>query len=334
MIGKPDSHTYLSLSPHKKTETQIFSKLSGMTETFHITHHQHRQAERFFLYLETKSPDGKYFPHFTVWNNILTLSGWWIDMIVENRNISADEMNQSELKVCYMNERVPNVQNYKLHKVPGKGSFSVLMRLNWGENVSSEDIIYALNFLQKPSQDSEGDVVKQLYWQRTLTMTPSNMEQPENILNNLISLPGVCEQVTIQQLSVTGFKHHVHVYWLHKTNKKQFFTQEGCFGSASALTNTFCRKYLPQVHEWGSYIYIRKSFSKEKPTPKYKTKKSWKNSVSLCVSIGGSLPITRSKEELNELITLSRSLVPYPGLFIGVVSKTLSKVSQPNLCRQ
>lgn len=78
--------------------------------------------------------------------------------------------------------------------------------------------------------------------------------------------------------------------------------------SQNAPLYLFFRKYIVEYIDWHSNKFEAKS---------------WKQAHNLCSSVGGHLPILRSREELEvfiSIVKLSDSLPPIAALFLGLKS--------------
>ena len=93
------------------------------------------------------------------------------------------------------------------------------------------------------------------------------------------------------------------------------------------MDKVFCLNYSNSINAFPfkTHYYIAFYFHDErlKPEPvpwRKRIDKSWFQAAELCRSAGGTLPIIRSKDELNELINLikcSKGLPPIELVYIG-----------------
>ena len=93
------------------------------------------------------------------------------------------------------------------------------------------------------------------------------------------------------------------------------------------MNKVFCLNFSGSVNKlhFNTHYYIAFYFHHEIFKPKHvpwrdRVGKSWFQATELCKSAGGTLPIIRSREELNELINLikySKGLPPIELVYVG-----------------
>lgn len=96
------------------------------------------------------------------------------------------------------------------------------------------------------------------------------------------------------------------------------------------LPYSYCVNHSSLINRRKNILFFRQFFTRKYPTPKYKITRTWIEANKLCQSVGGNLPIMRSREELDELIALTKlstSIPPIQGIFTGLVSTPKSKVN-------
>ena len=168
-------------------------------------------------------------------------------------------------------------------------------------------------------------------WKKNVSLSKDNP-------GYLVSLPdfqsGAKTTLSTQQydgnLSLTSF-NTLKVYWLHNIYHHQMnvlpIYNEFC------STTLHCIKYNPPLNyienkliSTHHYIYVEKFglFSSHR-----RTKISWNQASKLCRDMNGTLPVLRSKEQQDEIISLLSSYhtpPPIMAMFIGMTFSLHSKM--------
>ena len=185
-----------------------------------------------------------------------------------------------------------------------------------------------------------------LEWTSVVTLSKDNSRK-------IISLPGMLRSVTLEALNYLQ-NYTIDIYWIHDLfSRSSYQSHDERFCHEDVLTKTkhnYCLNYTtvqnnylffwnftqylkcyiipsPVLNSnveriWTVLGYIIPSNNKC-PTQQSKEKviKSWTEAYHFCKSIGGSLPLVRNRDELDEIIAflkLSENMPPVEGLYIGL----------------
>ena len=180
-----------------------------------------------------------------------------------------------------------------------------------------------------------------------------------DISGKTISLPGVLKSITLETLSYVK-NNTINVHWIPDLFSRNFDQSYKRFCHKDLLTKTKSSYCLNYTSIQNSYIFLwnftqylkcylvlhpkwenisslfedvgfKISKGNKCPTqqPKGKVIKSWKEAFNLCKSIGGTLPLLRNRDELEEIIAflkLSKDMPPVEGLYIGIHGSFRSQV--------
>ena len=166
--------------------------------------------------------------------------------------------------------------------------------------------------------------VEQL-WQGHLQFSRQN-------LIHVVSLQGECKQVFVQTVE-NNTNATINIHWMKTTNQKfHFYTDARLVRS---WRNHYCFKYVTSDSDkpWDvlpsldfAFIYQITIFYEQKTG----FRGTWLEAYELCKRFDGFLPILRSREELDQLISvLKLPMVPPPPMkimFIGLIIHQVRKV--------
>ena len=169
-----------------------------------------------------------------------------------------------------------------------------------------------------------------------------------DISRKTISLPGILKYVTLETLSFAQ-DNTINVHWNTDFFSRNFYKSYEGFCHKDILTTTkhnYCLNYTSGQNSylffWNFTQYLKcyyipplkwRNFWAEAgftipknnkcPTQQSKGKviKSWTEASKFCKSIGGTLPLLRNRDELDEIIAflkLSKDMPPVEGLYIGI----------------
>ena len=187
------------------------------------------------------------------------------------------------------------------------------------------------------------------------------MSLSRNCSRKTIILPGVLRSVTLERLSFVQ-NNIINVHWIPDLFSKIFYKSYQSLCHKDVLTKTkhnYCLNYTstqnsylffwnftqylqcyfiqhPKLRNYIRLILVEYGFTIPKnnqcPTEQSKEKviKTWTEAFNLCKSIGGTLPLFRNRDELDEIITflkLSKDMPPVEGLYIGIQRSFKSEVT-------
>ena len=175
-----------------------------------------------------------------------------------------------------------------------------------------------------------------------------------------ISLPGILRSVTLEALSFVK-NYTINIHWIPDLFSRNFYQSYQGFCNEDELRKTkhnYCLNYTSAPNSylffWNFTQYLKCYFIQQPklinyirlilvdlgftipknnkcPTQQSKGKviKSWTEASNFCKSIGGTLPLLRNRDELNEIITflkLSEDMPPVEGLYIGIQRSFRSQI--------
>ena len=169
----------------------------------------------------------------------------------------------------------------------------------------------------------------------------------------IIALPGMLRSVALKPLNFLQ-NYTVDMYWIHDLfTRSSYQSHDERFCHEDVLTKTKRNYCLNYTSAWNTYLFfwnftqylkcyiipspVLKNYveriwtvlgytipsNNKCPTQQSKEKviKSWTEAYQFCKSIGGSLPLVRNRDELDEIIAflkLSENMPPVEGLYIGL----------------
>ena len=274
-------------------------------------------------------------------------SNSFLDIIisVQNKYSTATDGKENTLDQIYPHEFL-SLKQYSTHDVKAYISrmhtlYITLTESKWNKPLNFQLAMWTRINLMKTITP----VNINLHVQYSLQMSNHNSDQ-------FIALPGVVNSNYVNFItSKLSDNYTIKIYWLHDRFQSIGFQYKNCryrkmrYNYCVNLT-TLRNEYIflwhiynythwyeiPErlLHTWGRHIppYMRaKYYNFEERVYYTKTlyqklvDMTWIEASKLCKSMGGSLPLIRSQEELTELITflkLSQDMPPVEALYIGL----------------
>lgn len=363
-----------NLCAHRSAEQNMLlhhKKLSVRSEEFDERYDREHCIMNIH-FLVTTPYKGQTEPHIRLWFDSTTrISTGWIDIIVISDSSHTHERLKGNLSLFYENEVISFAQERKFmsSEIRASKKYAILIylkKLDRGRKTKMFNISIKTHFrhsisiptyLRNVGSVSGTKFVFQFLIQSHLRWESGTMLLSQNNLFKVVALPGEIKSMHFN--SVDNFKSTVVVYWIHDLYKNLHFKSESvsCSSLISGTSYNYCVRSQSLSYDlgpvrtymffWGINRYHGGPLWSREPKHiigKGKTKKTWKQASELCRSLGGYLPIIRSKYELDELTSifkLSEGMPYIEAIYIGLLgnsakvsaSEARKKLKYPRQCK-
>ena len=275
----------------------------------------------------------------------------WVDVTITAKSEQKSITSVNCLRYYYVHESIFKTSNLFNKSVPGTARiYSLLVNLNQSERKRPIQIRIQI-VTRSQLLSTKPTTTIDLKWTSVVSL-------PRDIFRKLIGLPGSLRSVTLEALSFIQ-NYTINLYWipyLFNRSSYQSDNERFCHKDVLAITKySYCLNYTSGQNSclffWHFTQYLQCyvtglpwlighaakrgfTFSKNNKCPKQQSKakaaKSWTEVSTLCKSIGGTLPLLRNRDELDEIIAFLKSsedMPPVEGLYIGLKRSFKSQVT-------
>ena len=254
----------------------------------------------------------------------------WVHIIAEtikmdHQVINLDALNPDEsIELWYTSTEFYNVKSHP----PDREDILLKLQPHTTENFENTNIMVTIS--------SEYNIPGEfLIWRSVIQKHVSQLWQGYLDFSNqklieIISLQGEYKEMFVQSMK-NNTNTTLNVYWIKTTNQKfHFYRDAKLIGS---WKNHHCLKYITSDADRSSDKTSSLDFAFiYQITIRYKQKTgfrgTWLEAYKLCYHFGGFLPILRSKEELDQLISILKlPVIPPPPMKIMFIGLTSYRVS-------
>ena len=320
ILGKPD-HICYQFYPHHQSElprplqspnkcgkTALKFRFDSLPKVVRKTTQSKRMSFYFTFDMFMQSPSVGEFPKIGMHSYPCKLPTNWIDMIVQIKKIKhrMDSLNYLYPKEIF----ILTPKKHHTDKVSNSQQDILVIKLNSENNVVNKIEVRI--------------ILKPITWKRysgSITL-PLHLE---TLPYYCISMAGVISSMKLTPKSDIS----VTLYWIHDNyNKYIHYLHNSPVACKGEIYNyRYCLNYSSvsdKMNKSHYYIFFSNLHPVNEPQ-KYTDnliKRTWAEAAATCRSVGGYLPIIRSKSELEEIISLlklTKKMPPVVALHVGLV---------------